>query len=412
MKKYLFSLTLLASLAHAVEPIPENEKTARLLEGQKEITSLTEIQKRGLNSGKTTLDLWSGNFWPHYHGLLAARYRDPHFAVLNRPDPTEEQAKAIFKKYKELKTKHPLYAYSGKEDILSPAEKYDLLVGDPQMTLTKYSTKLSDESEMNEWRGICDGWAAAAQKMPRPVKKVTLKTPSGIPVTFYPEDIKALGSLLYARAQDEVIFLGERCTGGMFKSGCKGTNPGTLHRALVNRVGNLGKTFIADVSPGGAVWNYPVESYTLTYYNVFTDEDGATFQDALELFDKKKGFKNADKRHKSTYAIVGVTAVVNYKNMRPANLLDTDGPENDKILTKTYYYDLELDRNMNILGGEPVEKNMPDFIWAPTDTAYPQTVVEKFADGSSTLVKLSQDSAKYGQPLTAIVEKLFEASKK
>src|SRR5690606_21053907 len=126
------------------------------------------------------------------------------------------------------------------------------------------------------WRGICDGWSSASQKMPRPVRSVSMNTPDGQSIKFYPEDIKALGSLLYARAQDNVTFLGKRCFSralGIFTGACDGTNPAALHLALVNRVGKMKSSFIADVSPGSEVWNYPVKRYDTTYFNVFTDEE-------------------------------------------------------------------------------------------------------------------------------------------
>ncbi|HXH32252.1 MAG TPA: hypothetical protein VNJ01_15730 [Bacteriovoracaceae bacterium] len=408
MKKFLLPLALVSSVAFAVEPIPENENPRLFTEGKAEITSLLEVDRLGLNSGATSLDLWSGSYWPHYQGALGVRYRDPKFAAIIKD-------KSQFDKFKDLKVKLPTYSYSGRENLLSPAEKYDLIVGDPKMSLTKYAWELGEDSatfgKVKTWRGICDGWASAAQKMPRPVRNVILKTPSGMPVTFFPEDIKALGSLLYARNQGPVIFLGERCEGGLFSGkGCKETNPGTFHRALVNRVGNMKKTFIADVSPGGDVWNYPVQSYKLTYYNVFNDEDSETVKEAMEIFDKKK-FSKSDKRHKLTYAVVGVTAVVNYMDMRPANLLSTDGVENDKIMTKTYYYDLELDRNLNVIGGESFSKDLPDFIWAPNDKTYPTSDAEEQAEAGASLVTLSQQAAKSGQPISTVVQKLFEAAK-
>lgn len=412
MKTILITLLFLSTQAPAGinSPMPENENTSLLLEGNKEVTSLSEIARRGLNEGKTRIDLWSGSYWPMYQGSLGVRYRDPEFADLITKD---EQ----FKKFRELKEKLPLYTYSGKENILSPAEKYDLLVGDNEMSLTKYSWELGEKNSIDgkvkTWRGVCDGWAAASQKMPRPRKSVTLRTPEGRPITFYPEDIKALGSLMYARSQNPVIFLGKRCHNqvlGLFTGACSGTNPGTLHKALVNRVGAMGKSFIADVSPGGEVWNYPVESYKIIYYNVFDNSESINFQEVMELFNKKNRFAKSSRRHKNTHAIVGVKLDVNYRDMRVANLFETDGPSMDLTLKKTYLYDLELDRNNNILGGESFSKNLPDFLWAPNDSTYPLSDIEEL-NQSMSVVEMSRLSAKKGQPLALVVKRLFELSK-
>lgn len=413
MKKIALALTLLSTQSFAApKPIPEYERVGALLQGTKEVTSLTEIEKLGLNAGSSTLDLWSGSYWPHYQGSLGVRYRDPSFIALMKD-------KSQFDKFKELKEKKPLYTYSGRENLLSPAEKYDLVVGDSAMGLTKYSWELGEKAEkmgkVPTWRGICDGWSSAAQMMPRPTKNVVLKTPSGQSITFFPEDIKALGSQLYARAQDNVIFLGKRCypVVGMFTGACGEYNSGAFHKAIANRVGALKKTFNADISTSSEVWNYPVKSYKFTYYNVLSDEESSDFRKVYEVFEKKHRFKKSGRRDEKTYAIVGVKAEVSYADMREANLLEVDGKDSDKDLVKTYFYDLELDRGFNILGGEWVSTG-PDFIWAPNDLTYPVSEGEEQLGKPTTpsqMVKAAQISSKLGQPLSVIVEKLFEQSK-
>ena len=98
--------------------------------------------------------------------------------------------------------------------------------------------------------------------------------------------------------------------------------------------------------------------------------------------------------------------------MREANLLTTDGIAADQNLTKTYLYDLELDRNFTILGGEWYSGG-PDFIWAPNDKTYPISDGEAGAKPITAIeiTKAAQISSKVGQPLSIIVEKLFEQSK-
>lgn len=408
----LISLALITTTAFAnMKPIPENESIKPLLEEKREVTNLAEMARLGINSGSTAIDLWSGHYWPHYQGSLGVRYRDNGFMSLMKE---HEQ----YDKFKELREKTPIYTFSGKENTLSPAEKYDLVVGDPLMSLTKYSWEIGEKAEklgkVPTWRGICDGWSAASQMMPRPSKSVTLKTPNGIPVTFYPEDIKALGSQLYARAQENVILLGKRCypVVGMFTGGCDATNPGALHKAIVNRVGVLRKSFNADISGSSEVWNYPVKSYKLTYYNVFSDVESSDFKKVYELFEKKHRFAKSNRRHERTYAIVGVKAEVVFADMRDAHKLEIDGTAQDANLIKTYFYDLELDRNFTILGGEWYTSG-PDFIWAPNDVTYPVSdgEVPTKPVTENEIRRAAQISSKVGQPLSVIVEKLFEESK-
>ena len=412
MKKLALSMVLISTAAFAtMRPIPEDEQITPLLQGKREITSLVELEKLGLNSGETGLDLWSGSYWPQYQGSLGVRYRDPSFMSLMS---SHEQ----FDKFKELEEKTPAYTYMGKENLLSPSEKYDLIVGDDSMSLTKYAWGLGEKNQtlgkVPTWRGICDGWSSAAQMMPRPAKSVTLSTPQGRLITFYPEDIKALGSLLYARAQKNVIFLGRRCypVVGVFTGGCDATNPGALHKALANRIGLQKKTFNADISTSAQVWNYPIKSYKFTYYNVFNDEESGDFRKVYEVFEKKHRFIKSGRRHDTTYAIVGVRAEVVYADMREANRLETDAKAQDVSLVKTYLYDLEVDRNFKILGGEWYS-GAPDFIWAPNDLKYPLSDGELKAKPVTPeqIKNAAQVSSKVGQPLSLIIEKLFEQSK-
>lgn len=415
MKKLILGMCLVSSVSQAdingLGPIPKNEDISTLLEGRREIQTLREITSLGLNQAQTGIDLWSGSYWPHYQGLLGARYQDVNYLSLMMRE-------VQYKEYKDLVDKNPLYSVRDSSK-LSPAEKYDLLVGDPLMSLTKYSWEIGKKalvgSKVPTWRGLCDGWASASQMMPRPVNPVTVMTPNGSPLTFTHDDIKALGSLLYARNQGPTIFLGKRCRSPLLfvSDACQETNPGAFHKALANRVGQMKKTFIADISPGSEVWNYPVKSYQFTYYNVFTDQESPNYLEVMESFDKKKGFKGVSSRHKDTKYIVGVVAKVNYTDMRPADLAGADNLRLDKTLEKVYEYDLELDFNGKILGGYSYSKNLPDFVWAPNDVTYPLSDAEekKVPVTRAEIIKQSQEAAKDGQPLAIIVKSLFEASR-
>jgi len=409
MKQITLGLMLI-SLQAMAEGMPKNESSKDLLDGNVEIINIKQIEKSGLNNGASKLEIWSGSYWPLFQGGMSARYRDNYFQNLVKKD---EQYDA----FKEGFSKHPLYSYSGRLDSLSPTEKYDLLIGDSKMSLTKFAwenaQKESGLGKVPIWRGFCDGWAAAAQKLPRPTKSVVLETPAGEKITFFPEDIKALGSLMYSRSQEDVVFLGKRCaTFGRLTGGCNETNPATFHRALVNKVGVMGQSFVADVSPGKEVWNYPIKSYKISYYNVFTDEDG-NFEASVENFKQNKSsFSKHFSRHDKTAWIIGVRAEVHYADMRPAHLLSIDSVANDKTLIKEYFYDLELDANYNIVGGESVSKNLPDFVWAPNEL-YPLSEVERewTIKSPSDLIRAAQIAAKSGQPLTMIVKKLFDSAK-
>jgi hypothetical protein len=229
MRKLLPTLLLVSSALHAAE-IPKHEDYTLLLNSQA-VNRLDQIQSLNLNQGLTKKSLWSGSYWPFYQGSLGARYRDPQFkAVMDRTYKYEEYVTLRGARV------HP--------NDLSPAEKYDLLLGDSVQTFTETQWKNGDENRslggsVPTWRGICDGWAAASMTWNRPAKAVTLLSVNGQAITFYPEDIKALGSQLHAKGFKTVTFLGKRCNGttGWLTGACKGLNPAALHLALTNSVG-------------------------------------------------------------------------------------------------------------------------------------------------------------------------------
>lgn len=412
MRKIIVAGILLGACAAEASSIPKNERIRPLLEGKMEINRLNVIDDMGLSTGKTGIDLWSGSYWPHFQGSVSARYMDPNFIPLIDQEVQYKQNLELFKSL-------PTAGYTSL-DTLSPSEKYDFLVGDEEMTLTNYAWELGKKvmkgDTVSTWRGLCDGWASSSQMMPRPNKSVVAHTPAGQPITFFPEDLKALGTLLYAKAQGAPHFLGKRCRSPLliFTNACDEINPGAFHLALVNRVGAMKKSFIGDIAPGGEVWNYPVKSYSFKYYNVFDKEESSDFRTVMESYDRKdkktKKFVDHGGRAKETKYIVGVIAKITYQNMREHNIVSANGVGEDSVLEKEYRYDLELDSNFKILGGENPSKNLPDFVWAPNDKAFPLSVAEKFNKGLDER-EMAKISSKEGQPLATVVERLFKDAK-
>src|SRR5690606_16533967 len=120
--------------------------------------------------------------------------------------------------------------------------------------------KIPDTNKyMALWEGICHGWAVAAGIVPRPTQTVWVKLPNGKNMPFYPNDIKALASLLWANSdvQGQVLVEGLRCNRKFpdrDKHGryidierdpndkellprCADVHPAIFHLALVNIVG-------------------------------------------------------------------------------------------------------------------------------------------------------------------------------
>ena len=74
--------------------------------------------------------------------------------------------------------------------LLSPAEKYDILVGIYDFPL---NNRAKAEGSVHEpsWSGYCHGWAPAAHRFEEP-EPVTLVNDDGVEVRFGSSDIKAL----------------------------------------------------------------------------------------------------------------------------------------------------------------------------------------------------------------------------
>ncbi len=411
MKKLIPSLLLISSALHAKE-IPKHEDYTLLL-SSRPVTLLDQLQAQGLNFKPTKKSLWSGSYWPFYQGSLGARYRDSQFKTVM--DKTY--------KYEEYVT---LRSMSVNPNDLSPAEKYDLLLGDALGTFTETQWKNGDSNRslsgsVPTWRGICDGWAAASMTWNRPAKSVTLLSVNGQAITFFPEDIKALGSQLHAKGFKKVTFLGKRCNGttGWLTGACGGLNPAALHLALANSVGLEGSSFILDISPGKEVWNYPVQEYSFSFANPLTGAPASDWKSARVQLVGNESDLSERKRAEGTRWIVAVKAKVKFMDMRHGGTNSFDSSEFDKILEREWSYDLEIDGRGQVIGGEWIGKSKPDFMWAPQKTSMPVSSVERretlrfdhTKPLSPSLAAKGIEASVNAQPLAVIVNKLFELSK-
>jgi hypothetical protein len=264
---------------------------------------------------------------------------------------------------------------------LSPSEKYDILVGDKKMTLTSRMWEegkkyYSRNGKVEPWMGLCHGWAPAAYMLPRPTASVTVLAADGKTfVTFYPSDIKALGTLLWAKVKTASHFIGGRCneknpavdsqTGRILSQKCFDTNPGTWHLAVVNQIGASGRSMILDATYDYEVWNQPIVGYK---YRLFNPQKMRYARSVTEASALKTGFDNdrfRKYRDSETDTIVGVAMDVSYLVETSPEQYSPDSSRYDRIQTVRYYYDLELDGLGNIIGGEWYQNAHPDFLWTP-----------------------------------------------
>lgn len=408
------------------KPVPKAviaEKVLRLTEDANAIKNAFEIDRKNLNNGKTAAQPWGGSYWPLNQGMIANNYHHKTFFNFL-------SWKANYRNYVNRSEKQHADPYSMSEDDLaelSPAEKYDLLLGDTSFDLTNriwdYSTRWGQSkkwgflssidlpegyrvpkgsSMMAWWEGICHGWALASGLYPRAEKTVDITLPNGKKLPFYPNDIKALVSLMFANSvlQDNVIVEGLRCKaknpkkdkygryidrepkkpGDESLPSCADVHPAVLHMTMVNVNGVQGRSFVVDHSAKASVANQPVEGYSLKYFNPKNGKKGNLPDSLIRVSDYKKDpFKSA--RHVGTFYILGVTMDLRYVDWETPKPKKTNFESDDKIVTQSFNYDLELDKDGNIIGGQwrtyrngrlapfkAVKTNQPDFLWiAPKD---------------------------------------------
>ena len=433
-----------------------NAKMTKMLGHAPLVTSINDAEAQHLDRGAAKFQPWSGSYWPDINGGIANHYRNHgklgaeinflmrHGVAKGRLNRDADHVESYIQSWVDNDDEDRI------NQKLSPAEKYDLLLGDTDFTFTnavkdeadfrdqyRLATKRAESGDDQEsegddnsfyeddvstykkyddtvqyrywrqksgslayWSGICDGWSPASIYLPRPEKSVTVTGALGNKITFYPDDLKALGSYLFARTNTPYFhtmdyqMAGHKCDpkgtpdtdsdGYVIDIRCNDVDPGVWHLSLLNRIGKDGMGFIMDVDNNIKINNHPIASYSVAYYNPITGRDGALKSSIVNLEDVSDGY--SVRRNPKAKFLVGVKSNVKFMYyIWPEGNRDSssDGKSEDKIKDKDYVYDLELDANYNILGGEWGNRSkengrkvkyvdQPDFIWmaAPNKLPY------------------------------------------
>lgn len=334
---------------------PGYNDQARNLVDEFRFDSLAEMESAKLQAAQLASQPWSDSYWPTYAGQIANRYADPDFASTNSWRENASYLESRIGK--------------GDEEELSPAEKYDLLVGDTNFTLTRSMIRTGEllGGQVPTWFGLCHGWAPASFMMKRPVRAVKAVTPDGRKLTFYPSDLKALATLLWANGAPETRFIGGRCekdSAGRDPD-CFDTNPATWHLAIVNQIAVSRRSFVMDATASKEVWNQPVFGYNYKLINPLTGKTEQKLAAAKVRREDYRGDKFASRRDASAVAIVNVLMEVKYMAETGPSHNPTDSAAQDAVMPVYYNYDLELDASDKIVGGEWHDADHPDFLWVP-----------------------------------------------
>lgn len=372
-----------------------------------------------LVKGRATIYPWSGSYWPTFRLGIAERYEDPSY-------PTTRNYADFANFYSGQKT--PDFRDQKALDALSPAEKYDLLMNDSGKTLTKYSIAHGATAYPNgvaqKWFGLCHGWAAASYMVPRPRRAFDIQVHSNLKLRFFPDDVKALATLLWANTHQSERIVGKRCrnkdvdrntSGHLLKDQCFDINPGSWHVVMLNHIGISKKNLIIDTTYNLEVWNQPVRAYMLSYFNPKTNQPATTLEEASVLRKDFPEDKFSRFRSPQTKSIIGVSMEIEYVKETNALQSEKDDESEDFSDLATYNYDIELDARGNIIGGEWHQDAHPDFIWTPFDSTDPKSIADSEALGEWTSgappiawLKAAQKAAAKGQPLAKVLKKLVK----
>lgn len=354
------------------------------------------LESRGLNTGAAAESIWSGDYWPLRYGGIASPYKNGHRTGLFGLMSWRENRKKFNKRW-ERQDPRNLSA----EDLvnLAPSEKLDLLLSDYDLTLSKNVWQAIAEHDSRfgriaMWEGVCHGWATAAIQAPRPVKMITVRSRDGkYEIPFHPHDLKALSSYLWANSliQEGTRFEGKRCnnanrsfdpiTGMSNDPSCNGIDPAMFHLTLTHLMGMKKESFIINKNNDTQVWNQPLHSYKMKFFNVTTGRDG-NFDQSVVAIERVANDVRRSSRAPETRALLGVTLEVKYLKESKPTRTDSDSAAKDRIKKLTYTYDLELDTEGDIVGGQwrnfqtdeeaianaeeeetPVFPGFPGFIW-------------------------------------------------
>jgi len=284
-------------------------------------------------SGKLPTKPWSDSYWPTKRGGIADRTTDFAVTAFTHPLYTEAQIRSM--DLTELRK-------------LSPAEKFDVARGRFDFPTVK-AERARTRPTAPSWEGICHGWAAASINFTEP-KPFVYQSSAGVRVPFGSSDVKALLSLYQGNiASAPTRLLGARCNADLASNPdarnrpeCRDTNAGAFHVVIANQIGLQKKAFIADVTQDAEVWNQPVHAFTSRIVGYQSPSAGAA----------QGTVREAVVQTTMAYTLE-ISASDNATNGTSAH---TDGQ-------KVYQYRLELNGNDEIIGGEWISQERPDFLW-------------------------------------------------
>jgi len=292
----------------------------------------------------TTKRGWSDFYWSQDKGGIAYRYQsDSKFSDDKSPSLTG--------------------LTSTQANVLSPAEKADIVLGDYSYSITT-SERKRNSSHAPDWRGLCHGWSPSANQYDEP-QTTTVKGKTNVQVTFYTDDIKALLAYYMGQVSDgKVVQVGKRCNlqrafAFFEKEACDDINPASMHLIFANLIGIKHTGLQGDLERYKQVWNYPIVGYHVEVQSMTQAgqvSNKATPGTAKEI-DVETTITYAGAIDPTIGTVLDKPAITDDSNI--------DGPVHSQLWqTAVYDYTLELDYYNHVIGGRWDDgSDRPDFLW-------------------------------------------------
>jgi hypothetical protein len=276
-------------------------------------------------SGRAARTPWTDSYWPQYKGGIAYRWQTDESHTF--ASPARDEAMAM-----------------DSEDVarLSPAEKYDLLVGNYDYPLTARALA-SGTPNTPAWQGFCHGWTPASIHYTEP-QPVVLTNPDGIRIAFGSSDVKALltyfqGDVVATKQPvTELSFARQvRSVGTICGSekpndpGCYDVNPGAFHLVLSNQLGRKKEAFGIDATNTREKWNQPVHHFQ------------------SRILTRRQPSKGANP--KASEEVIVRSTVTYTMEIEPTWSATTQTPAHSDH-TVDYLYSVELDAAGTVIGGQ------------------------------------------------------------
>lgn len=324
---------------------------------------------------------WSDNYWESDWGGISLRWSS---LTRGQLDPDLHEYEGI--------DRDALFQYAppslsrlkqmSREEIakLSPAEKYDILMGRYDYPTVRAERRRVDPSIPN-WQGLCHGWVAAAVNTPEPAPTDAINA-DGILIPFGSSDLKGLMTYYYgviaydfargggsippnsshlevlnypsfstpalaSHLTDFTLFsddnrrpIYQNVVGqiGEHKN-LNDPNPGAFHVVMANQLGLMHKGFLGNVNlttNPNEIWNQPISAFT----------------------------SRIDYDHRGNRGgVVGISTDLTFVVEIPQTWEKVVGTPNQRTKTITFSYDIEVDRFGSITGGEWRTGTHPNFLW-------------------------------------------------